>query len=142
MQSTLPTVLERLRDVAADVRVEVFRTLAKVPVKKLKIAMRMHILHCGLNEREESVRTACCTLLLDHWLTQCEGSLLQMTRLFDVEQFQETSTIAVKQLYVFSCVRLYVGVFLCVDVHERECVWECLSESEIVLVYAGVFFCM
>ncbi|XP_041369483.1 condensin complex subunit 3-like isoform X2 [Gigantopelta aegis] len=88
---TLPSLLERTRDVKDSVRQMAYTVLGeKVHIKALSIAQRIQLLRDGLNDRTESVKKTCHSKLLQMWLRVFEGNILELLRSLDVEHSTET----------------------------------------------------
>lgn len=86
---SLASIVSRLRDSHADVRVAFFKLLQnqKIELKVLDIATRMNILRQGLGDRNAAVRESCEDLMMNTWLfLHCEESIVAFLQLLDIEE--------------------------------------------------------
>eukprot|EP00127_Corallochytrium_limacisporum_P000129 Clim_evm12s5 gene=Clim_evmTU12s5 len=97
-RSTLPMVIERTKDLKHQVRVKAFEVLAeKVPLASLSITSRASLALSGLQDRHESVREACGTMILNTWYAgPCEGSLDRLVNALDIESNADAAELVVK----------------------------------------------
>ncbi|KAJ3020604.1 hypothetical protein HKX48_000547 [Thoreauomyces humboldtii] len=84
--STLPFILQRTRDVDPQVRRFAFKKIGQDVEKMVHLTAdeRDVILHNGLSDRDSNVQKAAVALLCDHWIPQCEDSLLNLLHKMDV----------------------------------------------------------
>ncbi|TPX33955.1 hypothetical protein SeMB42_g07399 [Synchytrium endobioticum] len=83
---TLPYILERARDVDAQVRKMVFnKVVADIEdMSILTIEARDRLLDCGIKDRDQTVRDACLKMLGQSWIRQAGGDLLVFLSRLDV----------------------------------------------------------
>lgn len=89
----LPTVeaaMSRTRDVREDVRKFAYGGVlaAKIDPRQLSIAKRVELIQSGTQDRSAAVRRACAAKMMhDGWLHgACDGDLVQLLRMLDVEE--------------------------------------------------------
>ena len=99
--STLGAVVERVRDVADDVRRMAFMVLAsKATPRALSIAQRAAVLRHGLGDRAPATRKAAAELLKTTWLADhCSGDVLKLLAMLDVETHTDVAATVVTELY-------------------------------------------
>jgi hypothetical protein len=84
--STLPYIVERIKDIHAEVRIAAYDLLkGKVKMTHLKIGQRGSIVQFGLSDREPSVLRAAKDLLLN-WLTKLDNSVSRLLSLMGLER--------------------------------------------------------
>ncbi|KAL4782785.1 nuclear condensing complex subunit [Aspergillus varians] len=76
IQSTLPYLLERARDLDAPTRRALYSRLLPTlgDFRHLSLTMREKLLRWGLRDRDESVRKAAGKLFYDRWVEDCAGT--------------------------------------------------------------------
>ncbi|TPP65756.1 Condensin complex subunit 3 [Fasciola gigantica] len=96
---TLPSLVERCRDVSDSVRRTAYKILATRGVlRPLSIAKRIRVLHDGLTDRSAEVRQAAQELVLS-WFKATEGDPVQLLRRLDTEGVPETSQLMLDNLF-------------------------------------------
>ncbi|CAL1528460.1 unnamed protein product [Lymnaea stagnalis] len=99
-KATLPSVLTRTRDVKDKVRRTAFVVIAdKFPLKAMSIDQRIKLLNDGLNDRSDLVKVACSNKLLQSWLIDCEGNVLDLLARLDVQSSVKTCETALNILF-------------------------------------------
>ncbi|ELT89300.1 hypothetical protein CAPTEDRAFT_225765 [Capitella teleta] len=144
---TLPSILERTRDVKDLVRRLAYQSFfdlnlkviaEKIHIKALTIAQRVRILNEGLNDRSDPVREACTGKLLQTWLLNFSGNILELLQSLDVENSMDMCRKMLKLLFKKSpsCDLLanfdLVDENLCIPIEKLNCesalYWRCLTE--------------
>ena len=79
-KSTIPFIIERIRDVDARIRKYVYRkSLTAIgDFRVFSIADREQILAWGLNDREPTVKKACIDMLISNWISQCGQNIVEV----------------------------------------------------------------
>lgn len=96
---TLSPVIERTRDTKDSVRKLAFYVLSeKVGIRALTIAQRIKLLHDGLNDRVESVRKTCYSKLVLSWLKACQGNIIDLLGMLDVQNSVNTVEAVLREL--------------------------------------------
>ncbi|XP_064631068.1 condensin complex subunit 3-like isoform X2 [Lineus longissimus] len=99
-KKTLPGILERARDVKDVIRKQAYQVIAEnIHMKSLSIAQRVKLLKDGLNDRADEVKQACTDKLLQAWLRQYGGNILDVLRGLDVEESAEVADQALKVMF-------------------------------------------
>ncbi|GEQ71393.1 hypothetical protein JCM33374_g5076 [Metschnikowia sp. JCM 33374] len=85
-EKTTPELFKRARDVNAINRRLVFSRIAReLPsISDLDPSLRDDILKWGLNDRDESVKSAAVSMLSKHWLSQCHDDILEFLETLQV----------------------------------------------------------
>lgn len=99
--ATLDAVVERVRDIDDGVRRVAFMVLAaKATPKALSIAQRAAVVRHGLGDRAPAARSAAVALLRTAWLEKhCQGDVMKLLAMLDVETYPEVAETVVTELY-------------------------------------------
>ncbi|TRY81494.1 hypothetical protein DNTS_033322, partial [Danionella cerebrum] len=94
---TLSKIYKRTRDVKEKVRTLAYQVLAeKVHIRALSIAQRVSLLHQGLDQVKEVVKTH----LIPAWLRLLKGDVLQFLHKLDVENCAETAVTTLQAIFL------------------------------------------
>lgn len=74
--TTIPYVIERLRDNDEKVRRHTYLQMASYPVKSYKIRDRINIMNAGLYDRSDMVKKAVNNVLLPNWLAAYDNEFV------------------------------------------------------------------
>ncbi|CAI5732033.1 unnamed protein product [Hyaloperonospora brassicae] len=86
-KTTYQNLLVRIRDASEDVRFAAFHTIGtEMPLAKIPIHDRVHLLDQGLQDRAARVRRACEHMVLQKWFVECESSPMLLLKALDIEQ--------------------------------------------------------
>ncbi|VDP78882.1 unnamed protein product [Echinostoma caproni] len=97
---TLPSLVERCRDVADSVRRTAYKILAtRTVLRPLSIAKRIRILQDGLTDRAADVRQSAQDLVLS-WFKATECDPVKLLRRLDTEGVPETSQLMLNNLFI------------------------------------------
>lgn len=111
-KKTLPSILERTKDVKSVVRKFAYNVIAeKIDIRALTIAQRVSLLKNGLNDRSIVVRDACISHLMQRWLSRYQGNILELLKHLDVENTLDTSNQMLKAFFDKSAVTELVNNF-------------------------------
>ncbi|KAA0192197.1 Condensin complex subunit 3 [Fasciolopsis buskii] len=96
---TLPSLIERCRDVSDSVRRTAYKILATRGVlRPLSIAKRIRVLQDGLTDRSAEVRQAAQELVIS-WFKATENDPVKLLRRLDTEGVPETSQLMLDNLF-------------------------------------------
>ena len=86
-KTTYQDLLVRIRDASEDVRFAAFHTIGtELPLAKIPIHDRVHLLDQGLQDRAARVRRACEHMVLDKWFLECDSSPMVLLKALEIEQ--------------------------------------------------------
>eukprot|EP00775_Hariotina_reticulata_P011494 gene11494-11637_t len=93
-ESTLPVLLERVRDISPNVRKALVLRLRDTPLRLLSIKQRAEVIQQVLQDRD-AVVTEAAGRMLGEWLNRdCRSDPLQLLQLLDVETYTEAASPA------------------------------------------------
>lgn len=97
---TLIPIITRTKDIKDTVRRAAYVCLAeRIHIKSLSISQRNLLLHRGLNDRSDIVRTTVENKLLSSWLALCEDNIVNLLHCLDVQDSEEICEKVLKALF-------------------------------------------
>uniref|UniRef100_A0AAV1TC30 Nuclear condensin complex subunit 3 C-terminal domain-containing protein n=1 Tax=Peronospora matthiolae TaxID=2874970 RepID=A0AAV1TC30_9STRA len=85
-KTTYQDLLVRIRDTSEDVRFAAFHTIGtELPLAKIPIHDRVHLLDQGLQDRAARVRRACEHMVLGKWFLECDSSPMVLLKALEIE---------------------------------------------------------
>ena len=98
-RKTVKVILRRCRDTSDEVRRAAFERLHQVDIRALSIRQRVDLLKSGLTERSESVKKSARDLLIERWLKNRNGNIIELLKLLDIEQYESEAEIVIFAIF-------------------------------------------
>jgi len=95
-RSSLPYILEKIKDVKEEVRIAGYEKIfSEISIKQFSIKQRVNIIKTGLQERSTSVREQVEDLIIKKWFGQ-NSTIQEFLEYLDVVEYEETCEKVIK----------------------------------------------
>lgn len=99
-KQTLPSIIDRVRDVHPTVRRKALLILSeKVLIKFINMEKRIFILNYSLKDDNQTVLETCCKKLLPSWLAFKENNVIKLLKALDVVVATEIVELMLSKMY-------------------------------------------
>lgn len=100
-KASLPDLMERVKDVAPEVRIATYQRLASTAeIRHLRIPMRASVVQYGLKDRDESVRLAATQLVLK-WAQCLDNDMSKILSLMGLQTYEEEAEILARAIIAY-----------------------------------------